>query len=157
MIVILTYGALLLGAFLIANSEASKATKAQETASVALKHAEALDAKILELKAELAKYDDSLASLISSIITSDSKALGRSEDLAKKIEWLEMKFSSIQRPQSPPKVLLTQDKPIQVTVITRQGPPAQLKKKAQATNQPESSDQNAALTESIKKKLVEFN
>ena len=130
-VVIILYGGLVAGAFFIANSENSKAKKAGDLAHSALNHAEALDAKLLDLEKKLEeserKSDEAYKKLVEIMLTNDSHGT----KLKEKLEWLEMKVSNMPKASpSPSKVVLTQDKPIQFTVITRQGPPVKAKPKA---------------------------
>jgi hypothetical protein len=148
--IMLTYGALVATAFWIANSENSKASQALIANERAMKHLGALDQTVLSLKAELQKEsdksDEAYKRLVEILLSNDSSGM----KLKEKLEWLEMKVSNMPKAQSPSptQVVLTQDKPLQFTVITREGPPAQLKKSAGA---------NPQTVRNIKKQLKELS
>lgn len=147
--IMLTYCALIATCFYVANSENTKATKAREIAETSLKHAEALDAGIRELKSLIEKDSALSDTSYQAIMDAQLKNDLRVEELKKKLEWLEMKVSNMPKASpSPTHVVLTQDKPLQFTVITREGPPAQLKKNVGA---------NPQTVKNIKKQLKELS
>lgn len=155
------YGALVLMAFWVANSENSKASAAEAKAQIVLKHAEALDAglqkaneEIKALRAELEasdrRTDEAYKGLVDTLLKNDLHG----EKLKHKLEWLEMKVSNMPKTSpSPSEIKLTQDKPLQFTVITRQGPPAKLKKPEPAKTQSAPKE----VIESVKKKMKELS
>lgn len=153
--VLLTYGALVVVAFWVANSENTKAKKAYDLAQNSLKQAEALDAGIRELKTLLEKDAAASDASYKAIVDAQLKNDARLDKFKEKLEWLEMKVHNLPKaqPPLPAKIVLAQDKPIQFTVITRKGPPAQLRKD-KATVDPKV---NEALMKNIKKKVNELS
>lgn len=151
-LVVLIYGALLLGAFWVANSEHTKASEAIQVAQSARATCDALDRAIVDMREQRDRDEKAFREFVNSVIEAGRNNL----KLKDKLEWLEMKVSHLPRASPSPRVVLSQDKPLRFTVITREGPPLKKKVAAQASTDL-SKTQKEDLIKTIKKKVSELS
>lgn len=122
-VILVLYAGLVVIAFFIANSESSKAKDAAEIAKLAMSKIEVLERQVLLLRDQRERDSQALKEFVSAVLSNDSDKA----KLKEKLEWLEMKVGNLPKSQViPSKISLTQDKPIQITLIQRKGPPVKL-------------------------------
>lgn len=147
-LVVLGYVALLITAFWIANAENGKAARANKKADDMMAMIGTINTGLSEIKSESSKTDEQFRKLVESILVNNSEI----DKMKQKIEWLEMKANAKPIIQSAlpiqSKVLLVQEKPLQVSVIYRQ-----------AVKKPPTGEVQAkkALIKNVKKKLDELS
>ena len=149
----IAYVVLTVAAFWVSNSENSKATEATKLARESLKHAEALDAAVTQLKQMMAenekRSDESYKKLVEVLLSNDAHG----EKLKQKVEWLEMKANNTQKASLPSTITLRQDAPLKIGIVYRQAQPPK-----KITAQPISDAKvKKVLIDNMKKKVKELS
>jgi hypothetical protein len=150
MLLLIIYAGLLALAFFIANSESTKADRAQRSANDALTHASALDSSLEALRKEFNDQkkadDDAYKKLLNTLLQHDT--IG--EKLKNEVEWLKLRVSV------PPKVApltIHQDQPLKIQLIYREA-----KAKPKAATPVHSPDPvREKVIKDIKKKMEGLN
>jgi hypothetical protein len=142
--------------FWYVRSETSKATEAVSLAKLGLTHAEALDAKLLELKrmieADAKVSDESYKKLVNIALQGNSEV----ETLKKTVGWLEMKANNAPKASVPTSITLKQEKPLQFQVVYRP-----MQKRVAATEVKKKvlteAEAKSALIKKVKEKVKELS